>query len=744
MSINKKKNSPRSIRIRFALIALALLFGYFFLSENSVPEEIKTPEPRIAEGSARGSAETVETNIPRPEEPNQPESHSIDCGHDQCAVSAENTAIKTQQTTSIDLPLDFIDSLGETIIGNKITFPLPGGLSAVGVLTRKRVDAHGYPLSIEGTLEQPGQGRFMFQKEIDPGKAWPLSGVVIINGSDRAYRAEADPSGDGSAELVEYPVGNVFCHNFPALPVPIEENLAIEPALPSDHPTDIPIPDYQNGVIPLESLPGKTTVLYLDFDGEEGPHQSWGDFGCTSATNFTVENIFEIWRRVAEDFAPFNLNVTTDLQVYLDAPENTRQRIIITPTTDALPSAGGVAFMNSYNWSGDVPSWAFYSSGKSAAEVISHELGHTLGLSHDGRTSPSEGYYAGHGSDDVGWAPIMGVGYYETLSQWSKGEYNSANNTQDDTLLIAENNSIDLRIDDHGNTAGTASFLEILSGDTVKSDGTITTPDDVDTFTFTTTGGPAELNIDPESYGPNLDLLAELYDSSGVLLQSSNPDTAINATLSTNLNAGSYTLHISGTGRGDPLAEGYSDYGSLGGYAITGSVVGGLEALRFSIAESPANAAMVGTITPRNDHGTDPLSYAIASGNDTNAFALDPSSGLLTVADPTQFDYETLSVGFNDPAEFELSVTITNSVRSSLSETRRVVVTVTDINEAPVITSDSVFIPEGLRTGAAILQLSNNDPDHYDTHSWSIISATLTMSFKLMTMDYSVLPILRF
>ena len=131
---------------------------------------------------------------------------------------------------------------------------------------------------------------------------------------------------------------------------------------------------------------------------------------------------------MAEDFGPFNLNVTTDLQAYLDAPENSRQRCIITPTDDAAPGAGGVAILGSFNSTGDTPCWAFSTFGKDAAEIISHEIGHALTLSHDGRTTPVEEDYAGHGTDPVvGWAPIMGVGYYQPLTQWSQGEYQNAN-----------------------------------------------------------------------------------------------------------------------------------------------------------------------------------------------------------------------------------------------------------------------------------------------------------------------------
>ena len=53
---------------------------------------------------------------------------------------------------------------------------------------------------------------------------------------------------------------------------------------------------------------------------------------------------------------------------------------------------------------------------KNIAEAISHEVGHNLGLSHDGISA--SGILHGQGNQ----APIMGVGYYEPIVQWSRGD----------------------------------------------------------------------------------------------------------------------------------------------------------------------------------------------------------------------------------------------------------------------------------------------------------------------------------
>ncbi|MDJ0727578.1 MAG: Calx-beta domain-containing protein [Prochloraceae cyanobacterium] len=202
---------------------------------------------------------------------------------------------------------------------------------------------------------------------------------------------------------------------------------------------------------------------------------------------------------------------------------------------------------------------------KYVAEAISHEAGHSLGLEHDGNSTTT--YYTGEGSGATGWAPIMGVGYYQELTQWSQGEYYDANNTEDDLSIITGNNGFGYRIDDHGDSNESATAMTV-DGNTISANGIISQNTDYDVFSFSTGTGNVNLNILPAERGANLDILAELYDSSGTLIATSNPFESLNANFSLNLAAGQYYLSVTGTGK-----EGaYSDYGSLGQYSINGNV----------------------------------------------------------------------------------------------------------------------------------------------------------------------------
>lgn len=329
----------------------------------------------------------------------------------------------------------------------------------------------------------------------------------------------------------------------------------------------------------LNSLPGAVAVAYLDMDGQVVSGTQWAGGGTIAAggisNTYTQAQMTEIWRRVTEDYAPFQINVTTNEAVFLAAPSDRRIRCIITPDNEWYGTAGGVAYLNSFIWTGDTPCWVFSdqlaNSARYIAEACAHEVGHTLSLKHDGRTSPVEAYYQGHGSGEVGWAPIMGVGYYQLLVQWSRGEYLNSNNIEDDLGLITSKNGFGYRLDRQPATPAGAPALTV-NGTSVTGSGIIETRDDADTFAFTTMGGTVSLTTLGDSVSQDLDLLLEVLDAGGNVLAAGNPDTLTDATVSAMLAAGTYYVRVSGVGRGNPLADGYTDYGSLGQYTISGTV----------------------------------------------------------------------------------------------------------------------------------------------------------------------------
>lgn len=349
----------------------------------------------------------------------------------------------------------------------------------------------------------------------------------------------------------------------------------------------------------LHSNPGATKVIYLDFNGHTTTGTQWNTTynngsaivtpaysfeGDSSFSDAELERIQHIWERIAEDYIPFNVDVTTEdpgAEALRDSGGTDTHwgvRVAIGGSSSDWfgSSAGGVAYVGSFSWNTDTPAFVFeeqLSNGneKYTAEAVSHEAGHTLGLSHDGTNTQS--YYEGYGSGATGWAPIMGVGYYEELSQWSKGEYPGANQTQDDLAIITGSNGFGYRADDYGSTIGTASALNIL-GTSVSNSGIIERTADLDYFEFSTGGATINLDINPFYRSPNLDILATLYNSVGSVIATSNPTLALGASFSVVVGAGTYYLSVDGTGKPAAGSDyGYSDYGSLGYYTIAGSFV---------------------------------------------------------------------------------------------------------------------------------------------------------------------------
>ena len=129
--------------------------------------------------------------------------------------------------------------------------------------------------------------------------------------------------------------------------------------------------------------------------------------------------IQDIYQRVAEDYAPFDVDVTTEEPPAADLDRTGAgdqvygTRALISPSTSALNTicggnCGGVAFIGVFDhYSGKdgfaethnqlQPAWVFPQAlgndPKNIAEATTHEVGHNFGLDHDGTTV--QGYYAG-------------------------------------------------------------------------------------------------------------------------------------------------------------------------------------------------------------------------------------------------------------------------------------------------------------------------------------------------------------
>jgi hypothetical protein len=324
----------------------------------------------------------------------------------------------------------------------------------------------------------------------------------------------------------------------------------------------------------LHSRSNSTRIIYLNFKGE-GSRPAF-DLDKVPGTFSAVERamIQKIWLRVAEDYAAFDVDITTE------APASnvgkTGVTILITSQTI---DAGGYAYLNAFGAfkANPAPAFCFQNNlanaEKPIAECLSHEVGHTLGLHH--QSTSQQAYYVGSGDGDTGWAPIMGVSYYKNLTQWAKGEYAGATN-REDAYAVMMKQGLPPRADDHGNTVATASVMTRAEANglaNLSRNGVIETPMDVDVFSFVAGAGALTLTASPSNWSGNLDLTLELRDASGKTVASANTVDKLNASISAKLaTAGTYFLFVKGAGKGNPLqAGGYSNYGSIGQYSIAGT-----------------------------------------------------------------------------------------------------------------------------------------------------------------------------
>ena len=480
----------------------------------------------------------------------------------------------------------------------------------------------------------------------------------------------------------------------------------------------------------LQSLPAATKTIYLDFTGHTATGTvaaAWGSTTPIYSPPFSVDGdpafstaeldtIQRVWARVSEDFAPFQVNVTTR-EPAIDDLTNTGgldarwgMRVVIGDQGGGNhPAAGlgGVALLSSFSASDDVP--CFVNTESSTEEnfvaiATSHEVGHTLGLDHDGVngvTPPKGDYYQGQGgTGSASWGPIMGAPYARNVTQWSKGEYAFATTQQDDLAVIVGGNGFGYRPDDVGDTFLRSQRLARPVGQTsLQGKGIIERNTDADMFSFTVTTGMVDLSIKPLSVldaatfaGANLDVGATLYAAGGGIVADMQPQNRLDARFSGYLTGGTYYVKVFGTGNGDPLVDGYTKYGSLGQYTVdvsqftpadpvvmvtAPSVVAegnsGVKVVSFPVTLSKASTSAV-TVNYTTRDGTATLldgDYLAASGVLTFAAGETRKTISVTVVGDTRLEAnETFSVELTAPTNAvlgrgEAAATIGNDDRAA-------------------------------------------------------------------------------
>lgn len=333
----------------------------------------------------------------------------------------------------------------------------------------------------------------------------------------------------------------------------------------------------------FESLPGADAVIFIDFDGHSENHSFFGSITAGPKTYNNVNRYTDIAEIVSEHFRPFAINITTDSTVYLAASPNRRQRVVV--TADDVVGGSGMA----QGWSFSDPNGAscyVETSGKNKTDVantVSHEVGHTFGLIHDGDASngTQNAYY-----NSSEWTPIMGSTNPIGRTQWNNGDYLDANNPEDDIAIINEApNNVAFREDDHGSTINSGTELNINgAGNLNGNDGIIEKRSDVDVWYFKTSGGNSTINVVSFSTYAVLEPGAELInlDDNSVYQFTLNAD--FEAVFSGNLTAGNYVLSISAGRYFTADNYGPTNYGSLGSYEIDGAIPG---ELNFDYVSTP-------------------------------------------------------------------------------------------------------------------------------------------------------------
>ena len=240
-------------------------------------------------------------------------------------------------------------------------------------------------------------------------------------------------------------------------------------------------------------------------------------------------------------------------------------------------------------------------------------------------------------------------------------------------------------------------------------------PDVGDSLTYSLTGGAdqAKFNIDP---------------SSGVLTFTAAPDFETATDSDAN---GTYVVEVTvtdnGTGALSDVQTITVTVDNVNDAPIITSDGGGATAA----VNAAENQTAVTTVVASDPDVGDSLSYSLTGGADQAKFSIDPSSGALSfVAAP---DAET-ATDSDSNGTYVVEVTVTDDGIGLLTDVQTITVTVTSVNEAPMITSDGGGAAAALNAAenqTAVTTVVASDADVGDSLSYSLTGGADQAKFSI-------------
>ncbi|HLO90422.1 MAG: cadherin domain-containing protein [Chloroflexota bacterium] len=142
----------------------------------------------------------------------------------------------------------------------------------------------------------------------------------------------------------------------------------------------------------------------------------------------------------------------------------------------------------------------------------------------------------------------------------------------------------------------------------------------------------------------------------------------------------------------------------------------------FSIPENSSNSTVVGQVVASDPNSGQTITYQITSGNASGAFAINTTSGIITVNNSQVLNYETIP-------QFTLQVTVTDNLNASSAAI--ITINLSDVNEQPTSDDQGFNINENSGNGTLIGNIIAADPDQNQTLTYTITSGNNNQVFLL-------------